>query len=63
MKYSVIKDFGRKVFSVFLSAYICEQTTSVMKNRSEIRVRMTDVHLDEYHSLKNLVPCSSFAVM
>lgn len=33
------------MLSIFSSSYICEHTSLLMKNKSEIRVRMTDEHL------------------
>jgi hypothetical protein len=46
-KYSNLKDFGRKMFSIFASTYICEQTFSLMKRNklTHILGHVTSVNL------------------
>jgi len=47
LKFSEIKYFVKKMFTVFGSTYICEQTISLMKyGKSEYASRLTDGHLN-----------------
>ena len=47
--YSKLKDFARKIISIFGSTYICEQTFSKMKYiKSKYRTRLTDLHLENF---------------
>ena len=58
-KFQQLKKFARKVFVLFASTYICEQTYSVMKiNKSKNRSLLTDSNLQSVLkvSTSNLTP-------
>ena len=58
-KFQNLKKFARKMFVLFASTYICEQTFSIMKvNKSENRSLLTDSNLQSVLriSTRNLTP-------
>ena len=58
-KYSVLKDYAGKMFSIFGSTYICEQSFSCMKiNKNKNRSSLTDENLESVMkiSTSNLTP-------
>jgi len=58
-KYKNIKNFARKMISIFGSTYICEQSFSRMQHiKSKTRSRLSDNHLEDFlkMGITNLTP-------
>jgi 17beta-estradiol 17-dehydrogenase/3beta-hydroxysteroid 3-dehydrogenase/mitotic-spindle organizing protein 1 len=55
-KFDQLKDYARKMFVVFGSTYICEQTFSIMNlNKKSLRSNISDAHLSSFENINNKI--------